>query len=86
MKKNHYQRSDVAIGYTETVQKVQDAFIDGIKMSMRFIANHLQVAGATIRRAAHEDLRYRSYLMTKVKLMTDRKRLNRVIRSNHFAE
>lgn len=82
-RKKHSQQTDV-VRTAEFVQQVQETIIDDPSMSMRSIAQHLQVTESTIRCVMHGDLRYQSYVMRRGQFMSDKTRENCSVRSRRL--
>ena len=78
-RKSHASRSDI---------KLNAAFLEQLKMqidddpsvSMRKLAQQLNVSEATIRKAVHEDLRYKSYSLKVHQLLTAPQKDKRLVR------
>ena len=82
-RKKHSRRSDTvrSCEFVEELEEIIDA--DPTK-SMREIARKINVSESTIRRAVHDDLRYKSYVMRRDQFLFAKNRENRVIRSKRL--
>ena len=80
-RKKHEARSD-RIRASHFVQQVQGIIDEDPSKSIRAISKDLQVSECAIRRIAHEDIRYKSYVMRKGQFMSAQTREQRFIQAH----